>query len=151
MSLHRALTFIVVSASSLTLGAPHTAAQQAQGITVVVENHSFFDMHVYAVQSGQRRSLGLATGLSKRTFQLPRTLAESDRKIQILADPIGSRGGYVTELLFLDPGEQVNLILENNLNLSWILITDQRPPNEMVKPPQGEAEGPRSGGPGNRT
>ena len=88
-----------------------TTAQEPQGIRVMVDNHSYFDMHVYALQSGRRWSLGLATGLSKRTFPLPRILAESERDIQLLADPIGPQTGYLSQVFFLNPGNQVNLSL----------------------------------------
>ena len=58
-------------------------------------------MHGYAVQSGRRWSLGVAAGLSKKSFMLPRIVADSDRDIQPLANPIGSGGSYLTQP---DPG-----------------------------------------------
>ena len=41
-------------------------------VQVLVQNNAYLDMHIYVVGSGQRQSLGIATGLSEATLTLPR-------------------------------------------------------------------------------
>ncbi len=141
MSALRALALSIILGAGLVTGAPPTAEAQApEGIKVVVDNHNFLDMHVYAVQGGRRWSLGMATGLTKRTFELPRIAVQSNHDTQLLADPIGSSVPFVTPPFYLYEGQQLNLTLENNLNLSWSTVTDQMP-----EEPEEEDEGPNSG------
>ena len=142
MNALRALALSAALGAGALIGTPFQAtAQEPQGIRVVVDNHSFADMHVYAVQSGRRFSLGLAMGLSKRTFPLPRILVESERDIQLLADPVGPQTVYLSQVFFLYPGNQVNLTLENNLRLSWATVSDQPgPERKPVEPPADEAD-----------
>lgn len=150
MNALRALAFSTILAVGILIGTPfQTTAQdpfqtnnrEPQGIRVVVDNHSFADMHVYAVQSGRRWSLGLTTGLSRRSYPLPRALAESNREIQLMADPVGPQTVYLSPVFFLSPGNQLNLTLENNLSLSWATVSDQpRPEQEPVEPPEDDSD-----------
>ena len=133
MNVLRALTLSTILGAGFLIGTPPQAtAQELGGIKVVVDNHAYADMHVYVVHSGRRWSLGLATGLSKRSFMLPRIVAESERDIQLLADPIGSRAYYLTDVFYLYPGTQLNLTLRNNLGLSSATVSDQLPPLETA-------------------
>ena len=126
MSIPKVLGLALTLVAASSLGFPRGAtAQGSAGVLVVVDNHSFSDMHVYAVQSGIRRSLGLATALSNRHFELPRTFVESGRDVQLLADPVGSRAAFVSETFFVDPGDQLNLRLENALRLSTTTKSSQ--------------------------
>ena len=87
-----------------------------------MQNNAYLDMHIYVVQSGQRRSLGIATGLSEATLTLPRQMAR--REIQILADPIGASQSYVTPFLYAYPGERIRVIIQNLLSLSTAWVED---------------------------
>ena len=88
-------------------------------------NNGFPDMHIYVLQSGQSRSLGMATGLSETTLTLPRQIVESLREIQILADPIGASRPYVTPFLLAYPGERIRLTIQNVLSLSTAWVEDR--------------------------
>jgi len=118
-----------VAVSSLILSVPaatlpsRAAAQEGQSVRVVVDNHAFWDMHVYVLEGGFRRSLGMATGLSNTSFEIPRSLADGD--VQLIADPVGSRAGFVSHVLFPWPGDQLNLTLENYIGLSTVTVSDQ--------------------------
>lgn len=98
-------------------------------IAVVVRNHAFYDTHIYAVQSGIRRSLGLASGLSERRYELPRTFVESMAAVQLVAEPIGPRARYVSDPFYLNVGDQLNLTLENNPVMSYSVVSDQLRPS----------------------
>ncbi len=108
-------------------GASGIAAQTPEGVPVVVQNQGFYDMHVYAVHSGIRRSLGVVTGASTQTLALPRVMTESDRDIQILADPIGGFNRFLSDPLLVTPGSQINVRLQNDASLSTVTVSDQEP------------------------
>lgn len=137
MHTRRAPTFLaVLVGSSMLFGLPAAvAAQQAPTspeaqnreqtpempvIDVVVHNNAWLDMHVYVVQSGLTESLGMVTGLSADTLMLPRTIAESGQDMRILADPIGGFGSYLSPTLLVDPGDEIDVDIENNLDLSQV-------------------------------
>ena len=105
------------------------AQNERYTIAVVVRNNAFYDTHIYAVQSGIRRSLGLATGLSERRYELPRTFVESMAAVQLISEPIGPRARYVSDPFYLNVGDQLNLILENNPVMSYSVVGDQLRPS----------------------
>lgn len=139
MSIRKALALAVTLAAVSSLRFPQSmVAQESAGVLVVVDNHSSLDMHVYAVQSGVRRSLGLTTAFSSRRFELPLIFAESGRDVQLLADPIGSRAAFVSEAFFVDRGDQLNLTLENALRLSTTTLSSQPVPKKESKEQEDE-------------
>lgn len=143
MNVLKVLTFFAILGSAVSIGTPSALhAQEREGIRVVVDNHSFWDMHVYVVQSGMRRSLGMTTGLSRRSFELPRTIANSDRDIQIFADPVGSRSAFLSQIFYLNPGDQLNITLENYMGLSTATVSERESKDESDSP--GGESGPTS-------
>ncbi len=105
------------------------AQDQSHTITVVVRNHAFYDAHIYAVQSGIRRSLGLTPGVSERRFELPPTFVESIAAVHLVSNPIGPQAGYVSPSFYLDVGDQLNLTLENNPAMNYSVVSDQARPS----------------------
>ncbi len=96
-------------------------------IEVLVVNNGYLDMHIYVVQSGQRRSLGMVTGLTQATMTLPRQIVESGRELQLLGDPIGSSRLYVSPFLYAYPGTRIRLTIQNLLSLSTTWVEDGGP------------------------
>lgn len=89
--------------------------------TILVENHNWLDMVVYAVRSGTRLRLGAVTTGSSAEFQLPSGFA-SGAAIRLVADPVGSRRSYSTEPILLSPGRQLQFRVENNLAMSSVSV-----------------------------
>lgn len=86
---------------------------------VIVANHNWLDMHVYASRpTGGRVSLGVVTSNTTRTFELPAMFLDAGGDVHLIADPIGSRGRYVTPSIVANPGTNVIVTIENALNLS---------------------------------
>lgn len=93
--------------------APHQAesGQTAPApATVQVDNQAFLDVSVYALRSGQRIRLGTVTGLSTRTFVIPRTLV-GGAAVSFQADFIGSRRAPVSEEMIIWAGDSVKLTI----------------------------------------
>jgi hypothetical protein len=91
-------------------------------ITVLVRNHNWLDMRVYAVVEGNRWRLGTAYTGRRIEIELPRHLGAAYRPVQLVAYPIGGSGAATTGELFVLPGDEVDWVLENNLSLSSVFI-----------------------------
>jgi hypothetical protein len=102
-----------------------TKARDPQGVVVVVQNHGFYDQHVYAIQRGQRRTIGFVTGLTTQTLALPREMAEAEGDIQVLASPIAGGAAYLSPVLAVYPGDQVNVTLHTDVTYSSTTVGDQ--------------------------
>jgi hypothetical protein len=110
------------------VGAERLSAQErrdTQGVVVVVQNNGYYDQHVYAVQGGQRRTIGLVTGLTTQTVPLPRAMVESQDDIQVLALPIAGGTTYLSQVLMVSPGDQVNVMLHTDATYSSTTVRRQ--------------------------
>jgi hypothetical protein len=76
-----------------------------------VENQGFSDMVIYAVNTGQRIRLGLATGNSTKSFSIPGYLVQSGTPLRFLADPIGGDRTPISEEMTVAPGDMVTLTI----------------------------------------
>jgi hypothetical protein len=88
-----------------------TGPEPAESAMVQVQNQGFSDMVVYVVNGGQRIRLGLATGNSTKTFDIPRHLVRDVGTIRFLADPIGGNRTPVSEEMTVQPGDIVTLTI----------------------------------------
>jgi hypothetical protein len=108
--------YFVVAMLGLALAAcrgskPRSAPIPQPRTSVRVENQGFSDMTVYAIRSGQRVRLGIATGNSTTTFTIPANLIFGATPLRFLADPIGSSRTPVSDEITVQPGDQVRLVL----------------------------------------
>jgi hypothetical protein len=85
---------------------PNNAAAMVQ-----VENRGFADMVIYAVSSGTRVRLGLATGNSTKSFTIPAALVRGAGPLRFLADPIGGSRSPISEDILVSPGDIVSLTI----------------------------------------
>ena len=76
---------------------------------LIVDNQSFPDMTIYALEGGRRVRLGLAGGNSQTKFTLPKYLVRSMTSIRFQADPIGSNRAPVSDEISVSPGDEVTL------------------------------------------
>ncbi len=86
-------------------------------------NNAFLDMHIYVIYAGGlTRSLGMVTGLSTRTLEIPQQVVQTLDRIRLMADPIGSTERHVSDSLLVYPGYRIRYTIQNLLSLSvaWI-------------------------------
>lgn len=84
-------------------------ALEREPTTVVVDNQALADMTIYVLRGSQRVRLGLANGLSRTRFTIPRGIVFGSTSLRFLADPVGSRAAPVSEEITLNEGEEVEL------------------------------------------
>jgi hypothetical protein len=82
-------------------------ADQNPPTVVEVDNQGFQDMDVYAVRSGQRWRLGLATGSSKTKLTIPGSMVNGLTPLRFVADPIGGKRPSVSQEITVAPGDTV--------------------------------------------
>jgi len=90
--------------------APVSSADSAQalsGIQVQVDNQNISDMNIYLLRSGTRWLVGQAGGLSKSTLTIPGSVAPTDLRVRLLADPIGGNRPVTTPLLIVPRGQRI--------------------------------------------
>lgn len=94
-----------------TMASGSGGADQNQPTVLQVENQGFPDMTVYAVRSGQRVRLGIATGLSKSKFTIPSSLLSGVTPLRFVADPIGGNRASVSQEITVSPGDTVMMTI----------------------------------------
>ena len=76
---------------------------------VEVDNQALADMTVYVFRGSQRVRLGMATGLRKSRFALPRGIVFGSTSLRFQADPVGGSATPVSEEISVTEGETVVL------------------------------------------
>jgi hypothetical protein len=79
---------------------------QGDKVTIHADNQNFLDADVYALWNGQRDRLGMVTGKSTQTFDVP--FRDNDLQLQI--DFVGS-GVMTTDHITVWQGDQVDVVI----------------------------------------
>lgn len=77
--------------------------------TVLVDNQAFPDMTIYVYEGARRVRLGIAGGLSKTRFTIPKYLVRNLTSIRFQADPIGSNRAPFSDSIQVSPGDEITL------------------------------------------
>lgn len=91
-------------------------------VTVSVENQSWNTIHVYVLAGGQSRSLGQLSSQNTATYEVPPSIMGSREEIRLVADPIGSREGFISDRILVRPGDSVSWTLAQPLIHSHIMV-----------------------------
>lgn len=103
-------------------GEDDPAMEEDREVTVHVKNHNWNAIHVYAIGSGQRRSLGQLATNDTATFTISESIAGTQRELRLLADPIGSRQQHVSERILFEPGDRIEWTVQNDLDQSSVMV-----------------------------
>lgn len=106
---------------------PEELYPSRRGAPVVrVTNNNWSNMTLYAVRGTSRFRLGMVSSMSSAVFRLPPSVTSGSGGIQLLADPIGGFGNYMTPALHVSPGEEVRLDIQNQLSISTYSVFGRR-------------------------
>jgi len=108
----RTRAFLLLLAALATSCVPRTGPESVAPetrATLRVDNQSFNDVNIYALRSGTRMRIGTVTGLTTRTFVLPKTLVGTGTRVQFIASFIGSSRGPVSEEITIWEGDEIAL------------------------------------------
>lgn len=135
-----AASLVAAAAGSSALMAQEPAQEQLEadhaapgGVALVrVTNHNWLDMHVYVIRDGgQRQSIGVVESFRTSELTLPPGALDAGARVQLVADPIGARGVYVSPEILAGPSDDVILTIQNSLPLS--VMTVQRRSDSAVQ------------------
>lgn len=91
-------------------------------IVLEVENKNWQDVVIYAISNGSRVRLGAVTAINKATINVPVNAVRLPGTMELLLDPLGSRGTYRTGMISVGFGNHIRLTVENELRLtSWVV------------------------------
>jgi hypothetical protein len=94
--------------------------------TVQVENNNWLDVRVYVVRNGEPISLGFVTGPGHAQLTLPMMATVPGADVQILVLPIGGVDSYLSPSLTVNPGDVLDLSIQNALALSTVTVAPGR-------------------------
>lgn len=97
------------AAAACASAGANSQTTKEEAATVLVDNQGFVDMTIYVLRGGQRVRLGLATGLSRSRFTLPRGFVFAGTSLRFVADPIGGTRSPVSEEITVSEGEEIEL------------------------------------------
>lgn len=108
--------------AATTYGLPNAFTGSLEGdAMIVVTNHNWSDMAVYAERYGAQIRLGTVGSMRTEQFKLPREMVGST-DLHIIADPLGSPAVHRTRPVLVVPGQQVEFRIENHLELSTVSV-----------------------------
>ena len=87
-----------------------------------VESHHWLDVVIYAVHDGQRTRLGMAPATKTTGFTIPASMLGQVATIQLIADPVGARGGIASDRIAVRPGTRLVWTLESDLARSALTV-----------------------------
>lgn len=91
-------------------------------VTVEVENQSWNTVHVYVLAGGQYQSLGQLSSQNTERYEIPRAMHSQRNEIRLAADPIGSREAFISDRIFVEPGDAVSWTLTEPLAHSRVFV-----------------------------
>ncbi len=123
LALTLTITACVAGCSLLRSGGDNEDDAQPEVVEVVVlvDNRNWQDVTIYALRGGLRVRLGTVTSMQTARFVLSTEMTGSTR-LRLMADPVGSLGTFTSEPLRVEPGDQVQWRLANELVQSAIFI-----------------------------
>lgn len=82
-------------------------AATEDSIVLVVRSAIRGSARIYVRNDGHRTRLGRVIGGQTAAFRVPPEVIAGARRLRIVADPVGSRGPYTSELFSVMPGDSV--------------------------------------------
>jgi hypothetical protein len=122
----RTLALAALTAGTLTTTGCATAEGLAQhensvanrSSLVRVANNNWSDVTVYLVRPGVRARLGSVPSMTQTDLRIPPALFGTGAQMQLVAVPLASNRPYVSQNIYIIPGQRIDLRVENSINLS---------------------------------
>ncbi len=110
-----------------TAGTLSSRAVADRQIAVSIRNDNWSDVKVYLVDASGGMPVRLGTITSMTTLRVPLRGAVAsqlrlDGSLRFQVRPLGSRSSYLTDALFMSPGDVMHLTVANQLLLSTLVV-----------------------------
>lgn len=97
----------------MTAAEPEPASMNSEGFSLILNNRHYLDVNVFVHHDGQASRVAMVTGSSSSAVVVPRWMLGKGGVIRLIAEPIGEYSSYVTDNLVIQPGQIVELNVEN--------------------------------------
>lgn len=91
-------------------------------VTLRVTNSNWSDVRIYLVRGAMWTRLGLVTTNSTIEFTIPADLLSGATSVTLVADPVAGSGSWTTSLPVVSPGDEFELVVENFLQYSHLVV-----------------------------
>ena len=98
------------------------SGEASREIRIEVVNDNYADMDIFVMGDGSRLRLGHVTGKTTATFTLNPNRISPSLGLRLLADPVGSRGAFLSDPETVGPGSIVVLNIHPNLAQSFVIL-----------------------------
>jgi len=112
------ITLLTLSCRGPRQNVEAAAAPEADGFSLVLNNHQVLDANIFVQHDGQVDRVGMVSASSSKSLVLPLWLLGQSRLIRLIAEPIGSDARYTSDFLSVQPGQVVELNVEGVLERS---------------------------------
>ena len=110
------------SPSSSSDSTTDTAATFHAPATLRVTNSHWSDVRIYLARGAMWTRLGLVTTNSTVEFTIPPDLLSGASTVTLVADPVAGTGRWTTPLPVISPGDEFELVVENFLQYSHLVV-----------------------------
>ena len=97
---------------------PAPAQSGRQGFSLVINNRHYLDVNIFMHHDGQTTRVETVTGSSSAALMVPGWMLGKGSVIRLSAEPVGDVARYVTDNLVIQPGQIVELDVENAIGRS---------------------------------
>ena len=95
--------------------APGPEPNQTADIALVVTNHKWQDITIFASHDGVTERVGQVAVARTTTFTIPARMVVSQGPFYLIADPVGDPTPYTSDNILVRPGQEIVWILEEDL------------------------------------
>lgn len=86
---------------------------QAAGFSLILNNRHLLDVNIFLQHDGQPDRIATVPSSTSRAIVLPLRMLGQSKSIRIIAEPIGDETRYTTDMLVVQPGQIVEVNVEN--------------------------------------
>ncbi len=105
---------------------PDSAAPSASSsnaaVTLRVTNSNWSDVRIYLARGAMWVRLGIVTTNNTIEFTVPAEFVRASGTVTVVADPVGARKSWSTQLPAITPGDEFELVIENFLQYSHLVL-----------------------------
>ncbi len=91
-------------------------------VRLEVENSHFNVVTIYAVVGGSKHRVGDVPGKGSETFSIDPMKINLDQGFRLSVDPLGSNQGFLSNVIFPNPGATVALTVADQVGMSFLTI-----------------------------
>jgi hypothetical protein len=105
-----------------TPAAPDSTARPADPATLRVTNSNWSDVRIYLVRGAMWVRLGTVTTNRTGDFTMPQEFVSYAGSVTLVANPVAGWGSWTTTLPVIQPGDELELVVENILQYSHLVV-----------------------------